>query len=251
MPPLQHTRKILAVKNYEDTPLIPSYSFYGTRCKSGQLHYRDGKKWKECTSSFGKKKMPKKKTFPFTEKHLQGMARKLKVTMSKNGRKKTVKKLFDDVMKKCMSVLKSKKMTPEKKYVIKHCKSMSKKLGIKHTGKTHSQLCSQIVKSCKNTNKSSFGSWWDNTQQLYGGANTKQAADASNLNGSFPFYNKDSWQPYYSINGPSFGYAQYNSLDPYFDYNSLHNHPPAVSWPTYSNLGNFPRSLDSPYPFSY
>jgi hypothetical protein len=198
-----------------------------------------------------------------------------------------------DVMKKGRTILKSKKMTSLKKYVIKHCEKMSKSLRISHTrgGKKRSHLAvwgdimkkgskSMVTKKRDNVKKTrssskirkgrrrytrkrnSFGSWWDNTQQLYGGPGARQAADASTLNGMYPFYDKDGWQPYYSIKGPSFGYHQvprieysyphYNQLDPVFDQYSVNLQVPQKGpvFPRYSSLGRFPQSVDSPYPFT-
>lgn len=349
MPPLQSTRKILAVNDINNTPMIPPYnSMFGMhRCSPGQLHYYSNKKWIPCqkkstrpkSSSFGRSKSS---SIAFSDKHMRSMAKKLKVKINTGKRRKTQKKLFGDVMRKGKTILRSKTMTAEKKYVMKHCALMAKKLKIKHRGRSHIAVWNEIMKKgsqkekvykkrkLKKYNnkkiytgrkrytrkKTSFGSWWDNTQQLYGGIGaSKQSADASTLNGPYPFYNNDSWQPYYSIDGPSFGmkrkqmhrphmryvnpllrnkiinmtkhrqmetrmrkkptvfprppmkkynhfgvpiieynnsYPQQNSLDPAFDYNSIHlNVPrPQPAWPSYSNIGQYPSSLDSPYPFS-
>lgn len=53
--------------------------------------------------------------------------------------------------------------------------------------------------------KSSFGSWWDNTQLTYCNPGT-ECANASTLGGKYPFYNDNSdWKPYYPIKGSAFG----------------------------------------------
>jgi len=329
--------------------MIPPYSMFGMRqCSPGQLHYYSKNKWLPCHNkskhnrlhskrlSFGR---TKDSGVAFSDKHVRLMAKKMKIKMVVGRRRKTQKKLFEDVMRKGKVILRSKTMTAEKKYVIKHCVQMAKKLKIKYKGRSHSSVWNDIMKkgskkekvykkrSLKKYNnnkvytgrkrytrkkKSSFGSWWDNTQQLYGGA-SRQAADASTLNGPYPFYSNDNWQPYQSIDGPSFGmkrkqmhrphvrytnplfknkiinmkkhnqmeakmrkkptvfprppmkmynhfglptdtmlYPQQNSLDNVFDYNSVHLNVPITkpAWPSYSNIGHYPSSLDSPYPFS-
>ena len=52
--------------------------------------------------------------------------------------------------------------------------------------------------------KSSFGSWWDNTQLTYCRPGS-ECANASTLSG-YPFYSdKSDWKPYYPIKGSAFG----------------------------------------------
>ena len=241
MPPLKSTRKILAVNDLNNTPLIPAYNMFGiNKCSPGQLHYYSNKKWLPCKktkkASFGKTQTKSKK-IAFTDKHVRAMAKRLKVKMSVGRKRKTTKRLFGDVMRKGKTFVRSKTMTPEKRYVMKHCSSMAKKLKIKKRGRTHTAVWNEIMKkgvahkekkkvykkrrlktvqngkvrkgrkryTRRKKSKLSFG-WWDNTQQLYGGTGaTHQSAEASTLNGPFPFYNRDNWQPYYSIDGPSFG----------------------------------------------
>ncbi len=192
--------------------MLPAYTMnYAYKCPPGRMHYQKNKKWVPC-----QKKMTKKLNFgsskiKFTDTHIKNMAKKMGVKLSSGGKRRTSKSLFSAVMKKGESIIKSKKDEDLLKYVTRHCHSMAKKLSIPKTRNGRKKTCLSIwkeiaKKGCDNvtrkrsnvstkkssskvrkprkryTRKSGFGSWWDNTQQLYGGTHTsKQAADASTL----------------------------------------------------------------------
>ena len=145
------TEKILAVRDINDTPRLPSYysTAFGRRnCPSGMNHYQSGKKWMPCKkSSFGKKK---KKTNTqskcITHKHIQSMAKYLKIKQSVKGKKKTTRRLWGDVSRKGKSILKAKENDKMYKYMIKHCKMMAKKLKIKQSKKSPLVIWGQITK---------------------------------------------------------------------------------------------------------
>jgi hypothetical protein len=286
--------RLIAMNKIGNTPTIPAYSYFGKQCSPGQMNYKVGNKWRKCRSSgYGKRKSTKN----ITDKHIKNMAKKMKVKLSSRGKRKNIARLDSDVHKKGKSILKSKKDTTLKKYVISHTKSMAKKMKVRFYKRSHLSVWNEVwkkIKKCHSTSKvtkkrntinrskgskkikpkrrtskkSKFGSWWDNTQQLYGGAVGKQAADASNLGGEYPFYSgNDNWVPYYSIGGNSFGQdnvmLEYppnygipgiapNVYIPEFNkYSEGVNIPSSPKWPTYSNIGRFPKSLNSPYPFTY
>lgn len=207
--------QILSVNNVENTPMIPSYNNFGKNCSRGQRHFLNSRnQWTPC---FGKK-VHKKLS------HIEKMAIELEIEGNYSK-----KKLLNKVIKKGSDILKSRKNTKERQYMIKHCKQMSKKMGIKKGNKSYATLWKEISTQLKKQSYedyNSFGTWWDNTQQLYGG-NGAQSADTSSLNGSFPFYTSDNWQPYQTIRGNSFGGIPYNT--PF--------------------IGEYPMSIDSPYPF--
>ena len=62
--------------------------------------------------------------------------------------------------------------------------------------------------------KSSFGSWWNNTQTTYCRPGS-ECANASTLGGQYPFYNNnsDNWKPYYPVKGSAFGIDDDNEDD--------------------------------------
>jgi hypothetical protein len=244
------TKDIMSLFN--DTPLIPMYNF-GNACPPGKKRYKEGNKWLECKrntrrSAFGKKK----RSSAVPESYLKNISKHLKL------KTKVLSKIKSSIIQRGKSALKSKN-NKNHLYFVKQCKFLSKKLKIPHKRKSHlavwkliskkltspTKKYKKITKRYKRTIKSKrrprgsrFGSWWDNTQQLYANAcANQQCADFETLGGNYPFYNREGWVPYSPIKGNAFGNYYGNSF--------------GNSWPPNNDLGGYPRSLMNAYPFNY
>lgn len=82
----------------------------------------------------------------------------------------------------------------------------------KTKAKAKASLKKKIVKRRRGprTRRSSFGSWWDNTQLTYCNPGT-ECANASTLGGQYPFYSGNSnWKPYYPVKSSAFGGSWFN-----------------------------------------
>lgn len=191
----------------QNTPLLPGY--YSSK-DSDYFALNYGKR---------KRKRKPKRT---SGGHIYKMAKAMGVKASKNGKRKTVRSLWNNIFTRGKHLLK--KNHPDckhTKYLKRHVKSMAKKLKVKQRGKSPLRIWNGINTAVKKQmpkkkrgrrtkrRKSSFGTYWDNTQKTYANAcASQQCASASTVGGPYPFYRpaKSNWVPYYQIKGNAFGY---------------------------------------------
>lgn len=193
---LLRLNNIMSLRDPEiTTPKIPSY--YDSNIYT--------------SPNFGKKKRKTKKT---KRGHIYLMAKHLGIKLSIKGRKKTPKRLWSDIYRKGIIILKSPERK-EYKYLKNHINIMGKKLAIKVRAKRPLVCWRQINTQVRKhfpikkqrlivRKKYSFGNYWDNTQKTYSPVCTsQQCAKASTIGGPYPFYrpSDSNWKPYYQING--------------------------------------------------
>jgi len=141
------TREILAIRDMNNTPILPAYTMnFGYKCPPGKMHYQKNKKWVPCQNKMNKNLSFGSSKIKFTDAHIKSMAKKMGVKISSRGKRRTSKALFDAVMKKGESILKSKKNKDLLEYVNKHCHSMAKKLNIPKTRNSRKRTCLTIWK---------------------------------------------------------------------------------------------------------
>ena len=186
-------RDLAAINGVENTPLLPSYYTmnYGSQktkkhSKFGQPEARTiAKKLNLKTTTGGKSltldkligkidtSMKSKTKQEQCKGTLEQIAKRVHVSLSKGGKRKSAPKLWTDIKK-----------TVDTSKVVKKKKIPSKKSGSTvHQGRSRRKP------------QSEFGSWWDNTQKTYclGG----QCSYADQVGSGLPYYG--NWKPYSSI----------------------------------------------------
>jgi hypothetical protein len=132
---------------FDDTPLIPSYSFGNTKCAKNQNFQLDGKKWVPCVKSKFGKKVKK------VANDLHSLATKLKIK-TKN---LSDKKIANSIIRKYTIKLKNKQITAS---MNKYTDRMFKKYKI-HTSKskktsTSISLMRKLISKIVSNKRSSF-----------------------------------------------------------------------------------------------
>ena len=222
--------QMLSIKDaMRNTPLIPGYYFGKSsrrRRKSSRGRYARYQKNTK-TVSRGSGSIDSKKM----KSHLKRMAKKLKVTLSKNSKIKSSRVLLKDVFIKGHELLDStynkqdkstnqlkkwfhihiNKMAKDNKITIakqkrttlwnKVVKMMAKQLGVSSVGfKTSAYKGSKKTrrKSSRKTRRKSLSFGLDNTNQGYA---FDQEFSQPNLESPYPFYVgvRDNWRPYSSL----------------------------------------------------
>lgn len=259
---MKQAYELSAINGVENTPLLPSY--YGPNDQYYNANYGRRVARKTITKRRRKSK--------FGQKDAKNLAKRLSLKVTNQGRQLSVRQLIT----KITNSLKSKNDKSKKEKIINPLArrmkvSLTKKgrkrslLSIwndiknavdvdrvtKKSGKSSSRFKSMTkVRNPRLRRRSTnFGSWWDNTQKTY--CFGDQCSYASDLGSGLPYYG--DWKPYSSVRGPSFGGARRNKLGLPYDRNSIMMDIPARSPMLpgmYStNIGGYPSSVSSPYPF--